>query len=210
MARQTRKEKQAHTRRCLMRSASKLFAERGLQNASIDDVAEDAGFTKGAFYANFDSKEALFLEMLDERFAERAEELERVIAGEGSDAEKAVRAGEDFTRMLNADPEWRQLLFEFTAYAVRNDVFREQLVARRRALRARVASALQARADELGLHTGVPADEVALMTSAMASGFAIEQLLEGEEVPDELFGSMLLLFFAGLRALAAEPATAAS
>jgi hypothetical protein len=51
---------------------------------------------------------------------------------------------------------------------------------------------------------------VALMASAMASGFAIEQLLEAEEVPDELFGSMLLLFFAGLRALAAEPATAPS
>jgi AcrR family transcriptional regulator len=205
MARQTRKEKQAHTRRCLMRSASKLFAERGLQNASIDDVAEDAGYTKGAFYANFASKEELFLEMLDERFAERADELERLIAGEGSDAEKAVRAGDDLTRMLTSDPEWRRLLFEFTAYAVRNEEFRKQLVARRAALRARVAAALQTRADELGLHTGVPADQVALMTSAMASGFAIERLLAHDEVPDELLGTMLLVFFAGLRALAQEP-----
>jgi AcrR family transcriptional regulator len=206
MARQTRKEKQAHTRRCLMRSASKLFAERGLQNASIDDVAEDAGYTKGAFYANFASKEELFLEMLDERFAERAEEIERLIAGEGSDAEKAVRAGEDITRMLTADPQWRRLLFEFTAYAVRNEEFRKQLVARRGALRARVAAALQAHADELGLHTGVPADEVALMTNAMASGFAIERLLAGDDdVPDELLGTMLLVFFTGLRALATEP-----
>jgi AcrR family transcriptional regulator len=205
MARQTRKEKQAHTRRCLMRSASKLFAERGLQNASIDDVAEDAGYTKGAFYANFASKEELFLEMLDERFAERADELERLIAGEGSDAEKAVRAGDEITRMLTSDPEWRRLLFEFTAYAVRNEEFRKQLVARRAALRARVAAALQTRADELGLHTGVPADQVALMTSAMASGFAIERLLAHDEVPDELLGTMLLVFFAGLRALAQEP-----
>ena len=53
MHRMSRKEKQAHTRTCLMRSAAKVFAQRGLQNASIDDVAQHAGFTKGAFYANF-------------------------------------------------------------------------------------------------------------------------------------------------------------
>jgi AcrR family transcriptional regulator len=57
MPRLTRKEKQAHTRTCLMESAGKVFAKRGLQQASIDEVAEDAGFTKGAFYANFKNKE---------------------------------------------------------------------------------------------------------------------------------------------------------
>jgi AcrR family transcriptional regulator len=205
MARQTRKEKQAHTRHCLMKSAAKLFAERGLQNASIDDVAEDAGYTKGAFYANFASKEDLFLEMLDERFAQRLEEIERLIAAEGSDEEKAIRAGEDFTRALASDPEWRRLLFEFTAYAVRNPDFRAELVARRRALRTRIAAALQTRADELGIESTVPIDRVAQMLGAMASGFAVERLLERDAVPDDLFGTMLLVFFTGLRTLAAEP-----
>jgi AcrR family transcriptional regulator len=206
MSRQTRKEKQAHTRNCLMRSASKLFAERGLQNASIDDLAEDAGFTKGAFYANFASKEELFLAMLDERFAERLDEIERLIAAEGTDAEKAIRAGEDFAHMLSADPEWQRLLFEFTAYAVRNDEFRAELVARRHALRSRIAAALGTRAEELGIQSAVPIEQVAVMTGAMATGFAVERLLEQDDVPDELFGTMLLVFFAGLRALAAEPA----
>jgi AcrR family transcriptional regulator len=209
MTRQTRKEKQAHTRNCLMRSASKLFAERGLQNASIDDLAEDAGFTKGAFYANFASKEELFLAMLDERFAERLDEIERLIATEGTDGEKAIRAGEDFAHMLSADPEWQRLLFEFTAYAVRNDEFRAQLVDRRHVLRSRIAAALQTRAEELGIESAVPIDQVAVMTGAMASGFAVERLLGGDEVPDQLFGTMLLVFFAGLRALASEPATTA-
>ena len=80
MSRLTRKEKQAHTRACLMNSAAKVFAMRGLQQASIDEVAEDAGFTKGAFYANFKSKEELFLAMLDERFAKRIADIEDVIA----------------------------------------------------------------------------------------------------------------------------------
>jgi AcrR family transcriptional regulator len=192
-----------------MHSAAKLFAERGLHNASIDDVAEDAGYTKGAFYANFESKEALFLEMLDERFAARVQEIEDAIASEGTDAEKAMRFGEGFAHMLSADPEWQRLLFEFTAYAVRNEEFRDELVARRRLLRERVAAALQARADELGLHSGVPADQVARMAGAMASGFAVERLLEGDSVPDELFGTMLLVFFAGLRAIAEQNEPAA-
>src|SRR5208283_4290635 len=96
MPRLTRKEQQAHTRECLMRSAGKVFARRGLQQASIDEVAEDAGFTKGAFYANFKSKEELFLAMLDERFTRRIEDIERVIASEGSTAQKAQRAGDNF------------------------------------------------------------------------------------------------------------------
>src|SRR3977135_1799224 len=112
MARLTRKEKQAHTRECLMKSAARVFARRGLQQASIDEVAEDAGFTKGAFYANFKNKEELFLAMLDERCAEKIEQIELVMAGEGTDAEKALRAGDDFTRMMTADLEWQRLFFE--------------------------------------------------------------------------------------------------
>ncbi|HWE33470.1 MAG TPA: TetR/AcrR family transcriptional regulator [Solirubrobacteraceae bacterium] len=208
MGRQTRKQKQAQTRGSLMRSASKLFAERGLDNASIDDVAREAGFTKGAFYANFGSKEALFREMLDERFAKRTAEIKRLLAEESSDEEKARRAGDDFAQMLRSDPEWQRLLFEFTAYAVRNEDFRRELVARRRILRDTVAAALRERATELGLDPAVPIEQVARMTGAMAAGFAVERMLEGDGVPDELFGTMLLVFFAGLRVLAADAAPA--
>src|SRR2546428_11777103 len=128
MGRLTRKEKQAHTRECLMHSAARVFARRGLQQASIDEVAEDAGFTKGAFYANFKSKEELFLAMLDERFAKRIEAIERVIADEGDTAEKARRAGDEVVRQLSADREWERLFFEFCAYAARDDEFRQELV----------------------------------------------------------------------------------
>ena len=207
MSRLTRKEKQAHTRACLMNSAAKVFALRGLQQASIDEVAEDAGFTKGAFYANFRNKEELFLAMLDERFAERIEEIERVIAGEGTAAEKARRAGDDFTQMVVADPEWQRLFFEFSAYAARNDEFREELVTRYRAMRDRVAAALRARGQAAGLdEAALPYEQIALMTCAMANGVALEKLLEGEEVPDDLYGTMLTLLFAGLDARRRAPA----
>jgi AcrR family transcriptional regulator len=206
--RRTRKEQQAHTRSCLMKSAAKIFARRGLQQASIDEVAEDAGFTKGAFYANFKSKEELFLAMLDERFAGRLDEIERAAGDEDEPEEQARRAGLDFSRYLAADPEWQRLFFEFAAYAARNEEFREELVTRYGALRERIASMYARRAEELGVEPPVPHEHIAMMTFAMANGIALEQLLEPEAVPDDLFGTMLMVFFTGLRTLAAEGVTA--
>ena len=154
--RRTRKEQQAHTRSCLMKSAAKVFARRGLQQASIDEVAEDAGFTKGAFYANFKSKEELFLAMLDERFAGRIEEIDRATGDDSEPEEQARRAGVDFSHYLAADPEWQRLFFEFAAHAARNEDFREELVTRYGALRERIAAVYERRAEELGIEPPVP------------------------------------------------------
>jgi len=204
--RRTRKEQQAHTRACLMSSAAKVFARRGLQQASIDDVAEDAGFTKGAFYANFKSKEELFLAMLDERFAEKLEQIEGLAESDEELEQEARRVGEAFGRYVPADREWQRLFFEFAAHAARNEDFREELVTRYRALRERIAAAFERRADDFGIEPPVPAGQIALMTFAMGNGIALERLLEPDAVPDDLFGTTLMIFFTGLRTLAAERA----
>ena len=202
MPRLTRKEKQAHTRTCLMKSAARVFATRGLQQASIDEVAEDAGFTKGAFYANFKNKEELFLAMLDERFGSRIGQIEAVIASEGTSAAKARQAGDDFAEMIAADPEWERLFFEFSAYAARNEDFREELVTRYRSMQDRIARAFEARLEKVGMPPPLPVGQVAMMTCIMGNGFALEKLLEGDTVADDLYGTMLTVFFAGLEAIA--------
>ncbi|MGH2992184.1 MAG: TetR/AcrR family transcriptional regulator [Solirubrobacterales bacterium] len=201
----TRKEQQARTRSRLMRSAEKLFSRRGLDGASIDDVARDAGFTKGAFYANFRSKEELFLAMLDERFAQRIEEIDRVMESGDEPEAQARRAGADFATYLRSDPEWERLFFEFAAYATRDARFREQLVTRYRAMRERIADAYRTRSEELGVEPPIPPDQIALMVFAMGNGFALEKLLE-PDVPDELIGTMLVVLSAGLRAMSEEKA----
>ena len=65
----TRREKQQRTRGSLLKAAARLFCRHGLEGTSVDQIAQAAGYTKGAFYANFKSKEELFLVMLDERFS---------------------------------------------------------------------------------------------------------------------------------------------
>ena len=208
MKRLTRKESQAHTRECLMRSAALVFARRGLQQASIDEVAEDAGFTKGAFYANFKSKEELFLAMLDERFAKRLEDIEAAIAAEGDAAEKARLAGDSFVAQMRADPEWERLFLEFGAYAARDDDFREELVTRYRAMTDRIAAALESHGSQMDKQPALPYQQVAQMCGVMANGFALEKLLDPESVPDEMYGTMLAVFFAGLDAIHSQAAVA--
>jgi AcrR family transcriptional regulator len=205
MPRLTRKEKQAHTRTCLMESAARVFARRGLQQASIDEVAGDAGFTKGAFYANFKSKEELFLAMLDERFAERIDQIDRVWSSEGDMRHKARQAGQDFADYLS-DEEWARLFFEFAAYAARNEEFRQELVTRYRALRERVADIYSRQKEKMGIEPPVPPEQVAAMTFAMANGLALEKLLEPDVVADDAFATMLVAFFAGLGTVEAAPA----
>jgi AcrR family transcriptional regulator len=199
MPRLTRKEKQAHTRFCLMESAARVFTRRGLQQASIDEVAGDAGFTKGAFYANFKSKEELFLAMLDERFAQRIEQIDRVWSSDGDMRDKARQAGEDFAEYLS-DDEWSRLFFEFAAYAARNEEFRQELVTRYRALRERVADIYSRQKEKLGIEPAVAPEQVAAMIFAMVNGLALEKLLEPDVVADDAFGTMLVAFFGGLGA----------
>jgi AcrR family transcriptional regulator len=200
----TRKEKQAHTRARLIDAAATVFARRGLHHASIDDVAEEAGFTKGAFYANFASKEELFLAMLDERFAARLEEIERVTAGDEAPEEQARQAGSDFSRAISADPEWERLFFEFAAHAGRNEDFRKELVKRYRDLRGRIADLYRRRIErdaEMDTPSQEELDRVALMTFAIVNGMALEKMLEPDAVDDELYGTMLMIFFTGLTTL---------
>jgi len=196
----TRKEQQARTRAGLMRSAARVFGRRGLERASIEEIAEDAGFTKGAFYANFASKEEIFLAMLDARFAERLAEIERVTESDAEPQEQAKRAGADFERFLRADPEWQRLFFEFAAYAARNEPFRKELVRRYRMLQERIADAYRRRVARLGIESPLPVEQVAAMTFAMANGVAFEMLLDPEALPADAFGTMMSAFFAGLQA----------
>jgi AcrR family transcriptional regulator len=195
----TRKQRQAHTRQRLMSSAATVAARRGLERASIDAVAEHAGFTKGAVYANFESKEALFLAILDAHFAERLEELDRILST-GDDPDRQAReAAEAFIRAVAAEPEWQRLFLEFTVYATRNEGFRRELTRRHRMLRERIAELLSRRAERLGIEPAVPLTDVATMAVAMANGMALEQMVEPETRPEAVYPEMMAIFFSGLR-----------
>ncbi|WCB96831.1 hypothetical protein DSM104299_05599 [Baekduia alba] len=196
----TRKQRQEHTRRCLLESAGRVFARRGLTQASVDEVAADAGFTKGAVYANFGSKEELFLQMLDVRFARRLVDMERAMSTDEPPEIQARAAGRDFVEFLGSDPDWKRLFFEAALHASRDDAFRLKLQEHYAGMRARMADLLRARSEAGGFDSGVPFDQLATMIFAMANGIGFEQLVEPDAVPDDLFSTMLELFALGAAA----------
>jgi AcrR family transcriptional regulator len=197
----SRKEKQAKTRSALLRSAAKLICRKGITEASIDDVAADAGYTKGAFYANFKSKEEMFLVMLDQAYAEELERLEAHLPGEGDRADEVRRSAEDFLDFVRSDPDWPRLYFEFVVYAARNPEFREELATRNRAMRERMAEVIRNWAADLSAQAPFPYEELALMLFCMADGFLIQQLIE-PDTDEEVYATMNTTFFRGVGASA--------
>lgn len=191
----------ARTRAALLDAAGSAFTRRGLRDASIDEIAASAGFTKGAFYANFANKQELFLALLDLHFDRRAEEIHEALATDEVPEVQARRGADEFVAMLSANPEWQRLFFEFAAHAVRDDEFRIQLVERYGRLRASMSEEFARRAQEVGLELPVLPDHLAVMIFAMGNGVAMERLLEPDAVPDDLFGSLLEIWVAGLRAV---------
>ena len=93
MGRLTRAESHARTRQALLDAAAQVFANRGFGGASLDEIAEVAGYTKGAVYSNFGSKDELFLAVLQDRMRRQVELLNGL-------AERAKAAPENVPLLL--------------------------------------------------------------------------------------------------------------
>jgi AcrR family transcriptional regulator len=195
----TRREKQQRTREALLEAASEMFGARGLDGVSIDEVTQAAGYTKGAFYANFKNKEELFLVMLDERFSEELERLDRMLAGTHEPQEEAAAAAADFIHFAT-DEEWQKLSFQFLAYAARNEDFREELATRQKAMRERMAKVFTRWKQSFATDFSLPIEDITAMTFFMADGFLAGRVIEPDLNP-ELYTTMVGVFLRGLQAM---------
>jgi AcrR family transcriptional regulator len=113
-----REEQVERNRGLVLAAARRVFLARGYISASLDAIAEEAGFSKGVVYSQFASKADMFLSLLETRIAERAEQNERLAAGlDGKDLAEAVP--EMALAMRRAEPEWTHLVLEFRLHAAR-------------------------------------------------------------------------------------------
>jgi AcrR family transcriptional regulator len=196
----TRAEQREQTRGCLVAAAAKVFTRRGYDNASLDEVAEEAGFTTGAVYSNFKGKEDLFLATIDTHFEERLQSIKRVMQEEPDEQGTAHAAGMDFMDKLNRDPDYFVLFFEFWAYAQRNPGVKKKFLPRVQRFRSALAELFEAKSDVTGLELPMPTEQLASMLIAMAAGVAMERELDPRSVPDDMYALMLQFFFRGMLA----------
>lgn len=197
-----RDEQTEATRRRLLDAARRVFLRRGFQSTSLDLIADEAGFTKGAVYSRFKSKADLFLVLVDERYTERVQEMEALAAG----SQGVVELGRALTRKwetkLRVDEEWSLLLVEFRVHAARDAVLNRRFGALHAKLRDALAATIAREAAENGETLPIPAVSIARAALALANGSVLERVAEGGTFPADLTRTLNRALLRGLRTAA--------
>ncbi len=191
----------AQTRERLLNAAGAVFAERGYDGASLDDVALAAGLTKGAVYSSFKSKEELFYALIRERIRERVDLVTQATEGRTTALDITRDTASALGELMSSQAEWSLLFIEFWARAVRNPDLRDELTRERRHVRGLIASLLQEQAARAAVELPAPAEQLAVAVLALANGIAIEHLADPDTVDPSTFGVALgLLLGTAMRA----------
>lgn len=198
--RPTRRERQEQTRELLLEAAARVFAWRGFREATLDEIAREAGYTTGAVYSNFPNKEELFRAAFAHQVARDTKSVilaQETAAGPPSAVTRAT--ARTWMTLLRERPEMFLLLVEQWARAMREP---EQRPAFNESFGLMLRPTTQWVVDEArrgGYELKVPAEQVARGALALTLGIAIEYMADPDSVPDGLLEILGLAFFAGLR-----------
>jgi TetR/AcrR family transcriptional regulator, transcriptional repressor of aconitase len=118
----TREESRARTRARLLESARMVMAREGYEGASVDRIAEEAGFSKGAFYSNFSSKEEIFLELLESHSMQDVDEIAAMLE-HVDDPHKLIDVISNWAAARSADASWGMLALELFRRAKKDETF---------------------------------------------------------------------------------------
>jgi AcrR family transcriptional regulator len=196
----SRRRPRAETRNQLLDGAARVFARRGLHGTSVEEVSEEAGFSRGALYSNFKSKEDLFLALWEERIERRRRELRNVMENSDDPGADVGAVAADVVEVFRREREWFLLYFEFALYAARDASFLPRFQIVREQGLAELGKGLAAGLKRAGIESSLSSDDLALAVKALSYGIALERLVDEDAVPDALLGRVLQLLFRGLRA----------
>jgi AcrR family transcriptional regulator len=206
-ARLSRPERRERTRGDLLTAARTVFERHGFHRASLDQIADEAGYTKGAVYSHFPGgKDALFLAVLDRHIDERVPAYAEIILSQDS-FEASLRAIARHLVALGAkDPGWTPLVVEFWTHASHDAELRAAVQERN----DRQTRAIAALVDDLAARHGVtyalPTVEVVRGSSALARGMGLERLVSPEAPLGATFEELFVAQMTGLARSAPERA----
>jgi AcrR family transcriptional regulator len=192
----TQAERRARTRAALLDAAGAVFAARGYHAATLDEITERAGVSKGSVYYNFASKHELFATLLGEHMQRRITDIAAALPASGSGADQARAAGTAFLTAITSDPRWAPLFFEFAAQAARDNSVRAAFTAWLADARAALAALISYRLEALGTASALEPERLATLVSALTNGMLLEHLFDPTAAPPELLGDGLALLTA--------------
>jgi AcrR family transcriptional regulator len=197
----TRKEKQAETRTRLLDAGERVFLRRGLLGSSVEEIAAEAGFTRGAFYSNFENKDELFVELLQDRvYRQYAEMAEQAQEQPGTPRER-LRWGIERVRDVQKDESgsWLfRLWLECLTQAARDEDFRKLAATFWSGNRAMLTEQIKATYKEIGRKPQLPPKQIATAMIALDVGLAVQHLVDPEEAPLDLYVPLFDLLFGRL------------
>jgi AcrR family transcriptional regulator len=164
-----RRESQEATRERLIKAAEKAFARRGFDASSVEEIAESAGFSRGAFYSNFRSKDELFVEVLKAKRREFERALDDIMRQNLEPASR-LRAVMDWYVNMNLDRDWIAMEAEFTLRALRARRARSLIAQFNRQRLADYAALVSHYFADSGTTPAAPAEAIAAALFAAAKG----------------------------------------
>ena len=182
------------TRRKLLRAAERIFARDGFEAARLEDIAAAAGYTRGAFYANFDSKEELFMALLEDVVQRKIADV-RALMAQAKSPEKQAAALRDYYAGVATQRRWALIFMEYKLFAIRHPEVRARLQSRVRRLRAPGIEILKNLASALERRTAVASNTAAIAMGALSNALLLDQLVDAEALPAEDVQRLLGLFF---------------
>ena len=181
----SRKESQLQTREHLLDAALEVFSRRGYYAASVDEIAAEAGYSKGAVYSNFSNKEELFLALIDRRFAKDSQEYPGIInfMNEGLQLEE----GSDFKEQVIKDRTWNILMVEFFLYAIREGNHWDEFAARLAQLRGVMEENLSTLYANLGKKPMLPLEELPWSVFSLGIGMILQFYMDPDGLPKGVY-----------------------
>lgn len=185
------------TRKKLLAAAARIFARDGFEATRLEDIAAAAGYTRGAFYANFESKEDIFFVLLEQWVGERVAAVRAVLSRHETPQSK-LDALREYYIGIAKNRRLALLSLEFKLFAIRHPAAHSKLRERYRRIRACGVEILQEVARSLGEHLPIPSRAVATGLGALSNGLLIEELVDPEALSDGDIRHLLALFFDGI------------
>jgi AcrR family transcriptional regulator len=173
----------------ILDAASKVFAAEGFAGATIDAIGQAAGFTKGAVYSNFGSKDELFLALLDREFELRGEQIATALESEDDVAAAAKALSRSVLDSVHSHADYYVLFVEYWLRAVRDPELRERLIARRRAAAADQADNFAESA--AALTSGRKLADLAQLVVTINLGIAMEEVLRPGTIDADLLANLI-------------------
>jgi AcrR family transcriptional regulator len=178
----TRPQQVQRNRQLLLDAAREVFGEAGYAGATLEAIAVRAGFSKGVVYSQFASKADLFLALLEQRIAERADENEALVAEQAPvDAIATFLAGAE--RDAAGDPAWQQVLIEFRAQAARDPELNRRYAALHTRTVDRLARILAGFYERATTTPPAPTRVLAELLLAIGNGLTLERAANADAIP---------------------------